>query len=174
MKIIISSGHGKYVRGAAGILDEVDEARKVVEAVADILEGLGVDTETFHDNTSQTQDENLAAIVDFHNSRARDLDISVHFNAFEPTTKPMGTEVLYVTQSDLANAICDSLAVVGFVNRGAKFRDDLYFLNNTEEPAVLIEVCFVDSEADAQIYKTNFDNICLMIAEGISEEGGIT
>jgi hypothetical protein len=29
----MSSGHGKYVRGACGILDEVDEARKVVECV---------------------------------------------------------------------------------------------------------------------------------------------
>jgi hypothetical protein len=29
--IVISSGHGKYVRGASGLLDEVDEARRVVE-----------------------------------------------------------------------------------------------------------------------------------------------
>ena len=25
-RIVISSGHGKYVRGASGIIDEVDEA----------------------------------------------------------------------------------------------------------------------------------------------------
>jgi hypothetical protein len=29
-KICISSGHGKYIRGASGYLDEVDEARRVV------------------------------------------------------------------------------------------------------------------------------------------------
>jgi hypothetical protein len=34
MQDFISSGHGKYVRGASGYIDEVDEARKVVEAVA--------------------------------------------------------------------------------------------------------------------------------------------
>jgi N-acetylmuramoyl-L-alanine amidase len=33
-KIVISSGHGKLVRGASGILDEVNEARRVVEATA--------------------------------------------------------------------------------------------------------------------------------------------
>ena len=33
-RIVISSGHGKYVRGACGILDEVDEARRVVDRVA--------------------------------------------------------------------------------------------------------------------------------------------
>ena len=30
--IVLSSGHGKYVRGASGIIDEVDEARRVVDA----------------------------------------------------------------------------------------------------------------------------------------------
>ena len=28
-KIVISSGHGKYISGAVGIIDEVTEARKV-------------------------------------------------------------------------------------------------------------------------------------------------
>ena len=36
-RIVISSGHGKYVRGASGIIDEVDEARRVVEHLADEL-----------------------------------------------------------------------------------------------------------------------------------------
>ena len=44
MKIVISSGHGKYVRGASGYLDEVDEARRVVEKVADDLRAKGVTT----------------------------------------------------------------------------------------------------------------------------------
>ena len=41
MKIVISSGHGKYVRGASGLIDEVDEARKVVTAVVHNLNLLG-------------------------------------------------------------------------------------------------------------------------------------
>jgi hypothetical protein len=32
--VVISSGHGSIVRGAAGVLDEVDEARRVVETIA--------------------------------------------------------------------------------------------------------------------------------------------
>src|SRR6516165_4978098 len=42
MNVVISSGHSKYVRGASGYIDEVDEARKVVEAVARYLRKLGV------------------------------------------------------------------------------------------------------------------------------------
>ena len=64
----------------------------------------------------------------------------------------MGTEVLYVTQSALASEMSIAIARCGFLNRGGKQRSDLFFLSNTEMPAILIEVCFVDSEADAEIY----------------------
>ena len=87
--IVISSGHGKYVRGASGILDEVDEARLVVEKLAGMLRERGVDVVTYHDDVSTTQNENLQRITDFHNSKQRDLDISVHFNAYEQVEKPM-------------------------------------------------------------------------------------
>jgi hypothetical protein len=166
MNIVISSGHGLHVRGASGYLDEVNEARNVVEELAADLRGINVDVTTFHDDTSTTQDENLHTIVDFHNSCQRDLDVSVHFNAYQTTSKPMGTEVLYVTQGDLASEIAQAIAKAGrLLNRGPKKRSDLYFLNNTNEPAILIEVCFVDSSADANLYRTHFRAICQAIAD---------
>jgi len=68
MKVVISSGHGKHIRGASGFIDEVDEARRVVETVADYLREAGVETTTYHDNVSDDQSENLGRIVDFHNA----------------------------------------------------------------------------------------------------------
>jgi len=59
MQIIISSGHGKVIRGTSGYLDEVDEARRIVEKVADYLDDMGVGVDTFHDDVSTTQSENL-------------------------------------------------------------------------------------------------------------------
>jgi N-acetylmuramoyl-L-alanine amidase len=170
MKLVISSGHGKYIRGASGYLDEVDEARKVVDTVADILLQARGDIEviTYHDNVSTSQNENLTRIVDFHNSKTRDLDVSVHFNAYQTTSKPMGTECLYVTQANLASVVAEKIADVGFLNRGAKKRTDLYFLNNTEMPSVLVEVCFVDSSVDADVYNSNFENVCRALAEGLT------
>ena len=167
MQIVISSGHGKLIRGASGYLDEVDEARKVVEGVADALREAGAGVKTFHDDTSTTQSENLETIVDYHNSQSRNLDVSVHFNAYETTDDPMGTECLYVTQENLATDVAGAISSCGFINRGAKERTDLYFLNNTDKPAILIEVCFVDSEADAELYKQEFDRICSAIASSI-------
>ena len=171
--IVISSGHGKYVRGASGIVDEVDEARRVVERLADALAVRSVEVKVFHDETSHSQNENLNTIVNYHNAQARDLDVSVHFNAYVETAKPMGVEVLYVTQSALASQMSAAIARCGFVNRGGKKRTDLFFLNNTEMPAILLEVCFVDSEADAEIYNDNFLNICDAIADTLSGEDDI-
>jgi N-acetylmuramoyl-L-alanine amidase len=169
MRIVISSGHGLKIRGAAGPepwgLDEVDEARKVVEAVAANLRKLGHQVTTFHDDISTSQNENLHRIVDFHNAQSRNLDCSCHFNAYLQTNSGMGTEVLYLTQEDLAQRVADAISnSSGLINRGPKKRTDLFFLNNTDMPAILIETCFVDSKCDADLYRKYFDSICLAIA----------
>lgn len=162
--IVISSGHSTKCQGANGILNEVREATRVVDRVYDNLKEAGIKVEKFHDTVSTTQDQNLNRIVDFHNSRLpHDLDVSVHFNAFEPTNKAMGTEVLYVSQNALAKEVSAAIASVGFIDRGPKKRTDLFFLNNTAMPAILIEVCFVDSSTDAGIYNRTFDEICNVI-----------
>ena len=168
--IVISSGHGLHVRGASGIIDEVDEARKVVEKIAGELEERGVSVITFHDDTSKDQSTNLSTIVNFHNKHERELDISVHFNAYEQVTKAMGCEVLYVSQQALAAKVSAAIASCGLINRGAKKRTDLYFLNKCNRPAILLEICFVDSEADVQIYDDCFDDICDDIADVLGGE----
>jgi peptidoglycan hydrolase-like protein with peptidoglycan-binding domain len=168
--IAISSGHGLKIRGASDIIDEVDEARRVVNRVVECLNAAGIDVVVFHDDISTTQSENLDRIVDWHNSQTRDLDVSCHFNAYEHTSKPMGTEVLYMTQQELAAEVSAAIcAAGGFINRGAKKRTDLAFLK-TDEPAILIETCFVDSSADVELYEDRFDAICNAIASAISGE----
>jgi N-acetylmuramoyl-L-alanine amidase len=175
MKVVISSGHGKNVRGAAGPepwgLDEVDEARRVVDRVAEIL---GDRATTYHDNSSQSQSENLNRIVDFHNSQIRDLDCSIHFNAYQVTDKGMGTECLYVSQDKLAKDVADDISSVsGLTNRGPKKRTDLFFLNNTNEPAILVETAFVDSKSDAELYQKHFEGICKAISKAIMRDADL-
>jgi peptidoglycan hydrolase-like protein with peptidoglycan-binding domain len=165
MTICISSGHGKYIRGASGYLDEVDEARRVVEETARLMRDAGVDVKTFHDDVSHSQNENLNRIVNWHNAQSRTLDVSVHFNAYQTTSSPMGTECLYVTQESLAKKVADGIAgVTSLPNRGAKYRGDLFFLNSTEEKSVLVETVFVDSSKDASVYNERFSNICSSLA----------
>lgn len=169
MRIAISSGHGLKVRGANGYCDEVDEARQLVEAIAGHLRKLKVDVITFHDDVSKSQSENLNRICDWHEMQTSDLNISCHMNAYVETTSPMGVEVLYKTQSDLADDLSSAIASVsGLIDRGPKHRDDLAFLNNTSAPSVLIETAFCDSEADVAVYYAKFDEIARIIAEIVS------
>ncbi len=172
MKIVISSGHGLKIRGASGFIDEVNEARRVVDKVAEYLRQLGVGVDVFHDNTSTTQATNLNAIKAFHNSKARDLDISVHFNAISRTDAPRGTEVFHYNGSAAGKSKAESVSKAiaeagGLINRGAK-SNNLFFTRETSETAILIEVCFVDSSADVAKYNANFDAICKAIAEAVA------
>ena len=166
--IAISSGHGLYVRGARGDpvppqLDEVDEARRVTDRVAEYLAQAGK-VAVWHDNVSHSQSENLNRIVNWHNGQSRDYDVSIHFNAYDHSAH--GVEVLYVTQEHLAQQMSDAISVAaGFTNRGAKYRSDLAFLNGTDRPAVLIETCFCDNTSDSNKYSMHFEDICRTIAE---------
>jgi N-acetylmuramoyl-L-alanine amidase len=166
-KVVISSGHCTKVQGAVGLINEVEEARRVVDALAIALRERGVEVDTYHDTVSESQGENLERIVDYHNSRSRQIDLSVHFNAYVETTKPMGVECLYYSDSSLSSKLSAAIADVGLINRGAKQRKDLYFLANTSEEAALLEVAFVDSSADVELYKKWFDVIIENLADAI-------
>jgi uncharacterized protein (TIGR02594 family) len=122
---------------------------------------------TFHDDVSTTQSENLDRIVDYHNSKTRDLDVSIHFNAYDGSAH--GTEVLYVTQENLADEVSAAIADAGhFTDRGPKYRSDLAFLNGTEEPAILIETAFCDNTQDSNLFNQHFEQVCQAIAETTS------
>jgi N-acetylmuramoyl-L-alanine amidase len=167
-RVAISAGHGKHVAGAAGVggLQENVETPKVMRAVAEALRHQGVTVMEFWDQNSTSQQQNLDAIVSWHNKQSRDLDVSIHFNA--SNGQGHGTEVLYVTQEELAFQIADAIATCGLTDRGGKKNTGLAFLNGTDGPAVLVEVLFIDNTGDANIYKQKFQDICNSIATGIT------
>lgn len=173
-RFVGSSGHGLKIRGAKHFIDEVDEARKVTNEVHRILtteyNGAG---SMFHDNTSTTQNQNLQTIVNYHNGQQRDLDWSIHFNAASVIDGPRGVEVLYYDAKDLSAKVSAAIAKSsGLKDRGAKRRTELYFLKNTTKPAILLEICFVDSKADVELYQKNFKAICAAIAEVLAAHLG--
>jgi N-acetylmuramoyl-L-alanine amidase len=167
MAEVMSSGHGAKVSGASDIINEVKEARKVVKQVVKYLKELGETVYEFHDDTSTSQNENLRTIVRYHNSKKRDRDFSVHFNAGGGE----GTEVLHYGPKTKAKAAALSKVIsnaLGTKDRGPKERPNLYFLNSTEEEGLLLEICFVDSKEDVDKYRDNFDKMCRAIAEHIA------
>jgi N-acetylmuramoyl-L-alanine amidase len=69
----------------------------------------------------------------------------------------------------MSKAISD---VSGLIDRGSKERKDLAILSGTNKPAILIEVCFVNSTVDVALYRRDFEKICQSIANVLMEHVG--
>lgn len=171
-QFVISSGHGDKVSGAIGVLNEHTEAKKVVNKVYSILttkyNGVGF---KFHETKATTQQQNLSNIVAYHNGKKRDLDLSIHFNSGVATAT--GSECLYYDAKSLSAKMSKATSgALGIADRGPKERKELYFLRNTNKPAILVEVCFVSSKKDAKAYNDKFDELCEAIAKVIADHLG--
>lgn len=167
-QINISSGHSINCQGASDILNEVTEARRVVDRIYEMCKAMGIEVYKYHD-TSSSSNQNLANIANWHNQFKDGIDVSIHFNCYQHTSNSMGTEVCYYSQSELADKVSSAISKAsGLKNRGGKERKGLYVLRHTNKPMILIEVCFLDSSYDVQKYQENFDNICSAIIEAIT------
>ena len=69
----------------------------------------------------------------------------------------------------MAQKINAQLETVGFVNLGVQARPNLVVLRRTRMPAVLVEVGFINSDTDNQLFDANFYDIAQAIADGILE-----
>ncbi|PEB19740.1 N-acetylmuramoyl-L-alanine amidase [Bacillus toyonensis] len=147
-KYSLHGGHNNIVQGANwGNRKEHVMDRLVKDAVAAKLRALGHTVYDDTDETGSTQAQNLNNIVRNCNSHSVDLVISFHLNAYNGSAN--GVEVCYYDQQALAAKVSAQLAKdIGWSNRGAKQRTDLYVLNSTKAPAILIELGFIDNESD--------------------------
>lgn len=166
MNFNVHSGHSLKCRGASGLLDEVNEDRKVKNKVIELLRANGHTVYDCTDDVGATQNTNLRNIVNKCNAHKVDLDVSIHLNAGGGT----GTEVYVYSDSSRAkgyaqrivNNISNSL---GIRNRGVKTRTNLYVLRKTKSPSLLIECCFVDNATDKA--RWNVDKCAKAIVEGV-------
>lgn len=182
MRINVHAGHnpdGMAACGAVGLIRESTEARAVKNRVVAQLTAMG---HTVHDctcNNGASQQDVLKRIVAACNAHTVDLDVSIHFNAgaqAEADGKTTGTEVLVYgntsTAVPWAQQIADSIAALGYRNRGVKERPGLYVLKHTKAPALLVECCFVDDPDDVAIY--NADRMAAAIVAGITGQAAET
>ncbi|MCC0644059.1 N-acetylmuramoyl-L-alanine amidase [Clostridioides sp. ZZV14-6150] len=168
MKIAIVPGHtlsGKGT-GATGYIDEGKENRILTDLIVKWLKQGGA---TVYTGKVDKSNNYLAEQCQIANKQDVDLAVQIHFNANKTTLNSMGTETIYKTNNGkvYAKKVNDKLATV-FKNRGAKSDvRGLYWLSHTKAPAILIEVCFVDSKADTDYYIKNKNTVAKLIAEGI-------
>ena len=178
MVINVHAGHnpdGKVACGACGILKESTQARKVKDIVIKKLRAKGHTVYDCTVNDGKSQTDVLKKIAAKCNAHTVDLDVSIHFNSGAHDEKgngrTTGTEVWTVPNSrtaKYASRVEKEIAGLGFKSRGVKTTKDLYILNHTKAPAMLVECCFVDDADDAKLYnKTKMANA---IVKGIIGE----
>ncbi len=97
--------------------------------------------------------------------------VSIHRNSSPYPNQYSGIESLvynrYGAAARLADNINQQLEAVGFLNQGVNQRQDLVVLNRTQMPSVLVEVGFINTDADNQLFDERFDDIAQAIADGI-------
>lgn len=143
---------------------------KLSLAVGHILEQNGVNvyytrTEDVYESPTQKAMEGNAVGADYF--------VSIHRNASTYPNQYTGVWTLvyslYGEAARLAENINTQLEQVGFMNLGVGERTDLSILRQTQMPTVLVEVGFINTDADNRLFDQRFDEIAQAIADGILE-----
>lgn len=167
--IMLDAGHGGRDPGAVyNGRQEKDDTLALTFAVGEILQNRGIDV--LYTRTTDVYESPYQKAMEA-NAAGADFFISIHRNSYPTDNKVSGVESLVYDKSgiklEMAENINEQLEAVGFVNLGVKERPGLVVLRRTQMPAVLVEVGFINSDTDNQLFDDNFDDIALAIAEGI-------
>ena len=154
MQIGVNCGHtvsGQPGCGAVGFINESDETRNVGYKLMEYLKSAGHTVVDCTNDKAASTNENLSKIVAMANAQPLDLFVSIHFNS----ARGKGTEVFTYGGKEHAEAlnILKNMSKLGFTNRGVKDGSSLYVVKRTNAKAMLIEVCFVDTKSDVELYE---------------------
>jgi N-acetylmuramoyl-L-alanine amidase len=171
-KICVDAGHGGSDPGAVGQkeLEEADCNLTVANYLADYLEtNLGLAVEMTREDDIFVALENRCAIS---NNFGADYFVSIHCNSDGPDA--VGIETLFASEAgeELAQPVHDTLILAtGDRDRGLKYRDNLYVLNGTNCPAILVEIGFIShAETESKLAQEDYlRQVANAIGRGIGE-----
>lgn len=152
--LAIDIGHNvNFDGGAVGIRSE-DELNKLVgEILINKFKSTNINVINCTPYNAVSLHDSLNQRVVAANKGKADFFISIHHNS----GGGRGSEALCFTggiAEKVGNSVLNELSNIGFYNRGVKDRRDLFVINQTIMPALLIECAFCDSENDMNGYNT--------------------
>lgn len=167
--VVLDAGHGGANPGATyNGRQEKDDVLALTLAVGDILEANGVNV--YYTRTNDVYESPYQKAME-GNAVGADYFVSIHRNSSPYPNQYTGVESLvynrYGRAAQLAANINRRLEQVGFVDQGVNEGTNLVVLNSTQMPAVLLEVGFINTDADNRLYDERFDEIARAIADGI-------
>lgn len=176
VRIAIDAGHGGYDNGATYQgRREKDDNLDIALAVGEILEQNGV--EVVYTRVTDVYDSPVRK-AQIANEAGADYFISIHRNSSPNANTYSGVETLVYDETgmkaEIARQINEQLSEVGFNNLGVNERRDLAVLRRTQMPALLVEVGFINTDADNALLDANFEETAQAIADGVLNTLGIT
>ena len=167
--IMLDAGHGGSDPGA--VYDErreKDDALALTLAIGEILQDNGIDV--LYTRTEDVYKSPYQRAMEANLSDA-DFFISIHRNSFPTDNQVSGVEALVYNKRgikyEMAKNILEQLETIGFRDLGVKERPNLVVLRRTKMPAILVEVGFINSSVDNQLFDDSFEAIAQAIAKGI-------
>jgi len=167
--IVLDAGHGGENPGATYQgRQEKDDALNIALAVGAILERQG--QEVYYTRTTDIYESPQQKAAE-GNQTGADYFVSIHRNSSPYPNQYTGVESLvynqYGSAARMAKNINSELEKVGFANQGISERPNLAVLRRTRMPAVLVEVGFINTDADNRLLDDRFDEVANAIAQGI-------
>lgn len=168
MLLLLDYGHGGTDPGAVYKgRREAHDVLRIGQAVAQRLRAAGV---TIDETRTKDRYLTLEQRVKMERATSYDYFISIHRNAFKPE-HATGVEVFVYNLATskakpLAEKIQNALVTVGFRDRGVK-QADYYLLKQTQAPALLVEIGFIDNSHDNALFDAKFDEIVQAICQAI-------
>lgn len=171
-KFIIDAGHGGSDPGACyNGRKESNDTLKLSLRVGDLLTKNG---QTVLYTRESDKFINLAERSSFENKSGCDYFISIHRNAYKPESAKGVETHIYSNggkTEELATKVNLELVNVGFVDRKVKV-SNFHVLRETKNPAILIEVGFIDNTLDNNLFDSKFDDIAEAIARSCLKQVG--
>lgn len=175
MKIALSVGHSILKNGlitsANGIINEYKYCKDIAPLVKKYLEQLGhaveliICPEKVFISSTDERPYKLNIVND--KSKKFDLVVELHLNAFN-NADANGTEVYYY--SSVGKVFADRVQAklsTKFKDRKVQQKSNLYILNSSNHPAILLELFFCTNTGDVEIGK-DMDTIARLVSEGIA------
>lgn len=175
-QVVIDPGHGGSDVGAEydGRFEKDDNLALAI-LVNEKLNDMGIDSVLTRDKDKQVSLEKRCKIA---NKKKADAFVSLHRNSADGAK---GVEIwvgsdMPVKDTALAESILSGLDEVGISqNRGVKFGyargdgNDYYVNSHSNMPSCLVELGFINSETDNELFDENIDAYAESIARSIAE-----
>lgn len=161
--IVIDAGHGGFDPGAVGVTGvlEKDVNLAVANRLIELLNQAGatvVATRTTDTALADSKTEDIHQRVAITENSGAELFITVQANSI-PEEKWSGAQVFYAKDSQIGEAVAIKIQesmtqILENTDRTAKPIDNIYVVDNTQIPAIVVETGFLSNYEEEQLLAT--------------------